>query len=332
MQLQRKESMELKQLQFLVVCAQTQSFSKAANLLFTTQSNVSKVIKALEEELGIELFERKQYGITLTEHGKRVYGHALSTLESAKKIVDFTSEEITEELRISCNPSSWMAKTFRDYYNEFGRDDINYHIMSASTNEIIRRLANDLDQLGFVYIMEQQLPLLQASFARNHISFRVLKKTDAMIYFGNEMAASYYHKCQDENKQILLVQGYEDEFTLKSFLDVSEAEDHQPGQRVAVTTNSDYVMQELLHHTKLANVGCGSLGDAAQVTDEDHQHKTPLYRGAKLVIFGCLFRNDQNMGRRPKEFLHYVEEQLKEPEGTEQHIGKDDTRGGEHNE
>ena len=41
--------MDLKQLQYFVVCAQTGSFSDAAKNLYSTQPSVSKVIKGLEE-------------------------------------------------------------------------------------------------------------------------------------------------------------------------------------------------------------------------------------------------------------------------------------------
>ena len=48
--------MDLKQLQYFVVCAQTGSFSDAAKNLYSTQPSVSKVIKGLEDALGIQLF------------------------------------------------------------------------------------------------------------------------------------------------------------------------------------------------------------------------------------------------------------------------------------
>ena len=50
--------MDLKQLQYFVVCAQTGSFSDAAKVLYSTQPSVSKVVKALEDALGMQLFER----------------------------------------------------------------------------------------------------------------------------------------------------------------------------------------------------------------------------------------------------------------------------------
>lgn len=61
--------MDLKQLQYFVVCAQTGSFSDAAKVLYSTQPSVSKVVKALEDALGMQLFERLPRGIRLTSAG-----------------------------------------------------------------------------------------------------------------------------------------------------------------------------------------------------------------------------------------------------------------------
>jgi len=44
--------LDLKQLKYFIVCAETGSISEAAKLLYTTQPSVSKAIKALEEEMG----------------------------------------------------------------------------------------------------------------------------------------------------------------------------------------------------------------------------------------------------------------------------------------
>lgn len=40
------------------MCADLLSFSKAADVLYTTQPNVSKVVKSLEEKLGFAVFDR----------------------------------------------------------------------------------------------------------------------------------------------------------------------------------------------------------------------------------------------------------------------------------
>lgn len=69
-------AMEMKQIYYFIVCARCGSFSKAAEQLYTTQPNVSKVIKAMEDEMDIQLFVRNPRGIELTEEGVQVYKYA----------------------------------------------------------------------------------------------------------------------------------------------------------------------------------------------------------------------------------------------------------------
>ncbi len=54
---------------FLAV-AETLSFSKTAEIFFTTQPTVSRQIQMLEEEWGILLFKRNRREVHLTEEGK----------------------------------------------------------------------------------------------------------------------------------------------------------------------------------------------------------------------------------------------------------------------
>ena len=63
--------LDLKQLKYFIVCAETGSISEAAKLLYTTQPSVSKAIKALEEEMGIVLFERCQGELRLRRKAGR---------------------------------------------------------------------------------------------------------------------------------------------------------------------------------------------------------------------------------------------------------------------
>ena len=63
--------MELRQLEYFMITCEKGSFNQAAECLYTTQPNVSKVISSLEKELGRPLFERSSRGITLPPMVKR---------------------------------------------------------------------------------------------------------------------------------------------------------------------------------------------------------------------------------------------------------------------
>ena len=77
--------MTLVQLRHLIALAQTGSFSRAAQAQFLTQPALSRSIRALEEELGMALFDRVGRRIELTAFGRE-------TLERARLLVSDADE------------------------------------------------------------------------------------------------------------------------------------------------------------------------------------------------------------------------------------------------
>ena len=61
--------MDLEQIRYFLTLAQELHFWNAAEKLFITQSALSRQIKALEEELGVQLFERSKRSVKLTKAG-----------------------------------------------------------------------------------------------------------------------------------------------------------------------------------------------------------------------------------------------------------------------
>jgi LysR family transcriptional regulator, glycine cleavage system transcriptional activator len=68
--------------------ARNLSFTKAAEELFITQSAVSRQVKALEDHLGVTLFERRQRALALTESGHALYRVATDVLERLQAATD----------------------------------------------------------------------------------------------------------------------------------------------------------------------------------------------------------------------------------------------------
>ena len=68
--------MELYQLRSFVAVAEAGHLTRAADRLHISQPAVSAQIKALEEELEVELFQRRSSGMALTAAGKRLLGEA----------------------------------------------------------------------------------------------------------------------------------------------------------------------------------------------------------------------------------------------------------------
>lgn len=97
--------MELRQLNTFRTVASTLNFSRAAEVLNYVPSNVTMQMKALEDELGVRLFDRLGKQLVLTTAGKRFLTHiegVLNQLDEARSVVH-DNENLSGTLTISAN-------------------------------------------------------------------------------------------------------------------------------------------------------------------------------------------------------------------------------------
>lgn len=104
--------MKLQQLRYLVeIEKQKLNISKAADVLCTSQSGVSKQIKLLEEELNVELFERNSRKLTgLTIAGKRILELTKQLLDKADDITQAAAEFTDQPKVISIATTHTQAR------------------------------------------------------------------------------------------------------------------------------------------------------------------------------------------------------------------------------
>jgi DNA-binding transcriptional LysR family regulator len=79
--------MELQQLRYVLAVAEEQNFTRAAAKTHVVQSALSHQIKALERELGVQLFARTSRRVELTESGRAFVTGARATLDAADRTV-----------------------------------------------------------------------------------------------------------------------------------------------------------------------------------------------------------------------------------------------------
>ena len=207
--------MDLKQLQYLVTCAQAGSFSDAAKTLYSTQSSVSKVIKALEDNLGMQLFERLPRGIRLTVQGQKVYHYACRITNEVEVLENMSANGMTKWIRISMNPSSWFADLFVDFYNETYEKNYHFQLTTAGVRSVMERVRDYMDDIGFVYILSQQKENFLHELAKNKLQFVSLYETDVILYPGRQTELYDLEKETvnlEELEGVRFIQNYQDEF------------------------------------------------------------------------------------------------------------------------
>src|SRR6266852_18369 len=137
--------------------ARTLSFTKAAEELFITQSAVSRQIKALEDHLGLKLFERRPRSLTLTEHGQALYRIATDVLDRLQAAADqLKAETRARQLAITTTTgfaSLWLIPRLRRFTAL--HPDIDVRI-SATTDAL--NLERSLIDLAIRYCRPESVP------------------------------------------------------------------------------------------------------------------------------------------------------------------------------
>lgn len=299
--------MDLKQLQYFVACAQTGSFSDAAKILYSTQPSVSKVIKSLEDTLGIQLFERLPRGICLTVQGQKVYHYACKITNQIDVLENMVSRGMTKWIRISMNPSSWFADQFVDFYNETYDKNYHFQLTTAGVRSVMERVRDYMDDIGFVYILSHQKENFLHELAKNKLQFVALYETDVVFYPGRltELYNTDKEQVSLENLEgSRFIQNYQDEFF--DIGSVQEDSFQWKDLDISVLTNSDYIMEKMLKNSRVSNVSGSYLSENKEGTTPG----IPLDMNENKVIFGYITHKGEQLDESVEEFLKFLQKCL----------------------
>ena len=295
--------MDLKQLQYFVVCAQTGSFSDAAKVLYSTQPSVSKVVKALEDALGMQLFERLPRGIRLTVQGQKVYRYACRITNEIDALENMASHGMTKWIRVSLNPSSWFANQFVDFYNETYEKNYHFQLTTAGVRSVMDRVRDYVDDIGFVYILSQQKENFLHEISRNKLQFVPMYETDVVFYPGKETELYDSGKSKVELKDldgVRFIQNYQDEFF--DIGSVHEESFQWKAIDISVLTNSDYIMEKMLKNSRISNVSGSYLSENKTGTTPG----IPLDMGDSKVLFGYIVHKGEKIDESVQELIDFL--------------------------
>jgi DNA-binding transcriptional LysR family regulator len=137
--------MELRHLRYFVVVAEEQNVTRAAARLHLSQPPLSRQIHDLEEELGVELFQRTAKSLALTEAGKVFLGEArlvLLRVDQAVEKVRAAAKNLRGHLRVGYAPSltaKFLPDALRSFEHEFPEVRVSLHDLSSE--ECMQKLA-----------------------------------------------------------------------------------------------------------------------------------------------------------------------------------------------
>ena len=157
---------KLRQYEFVSEIARCGSVSKAARNLNIAQPTLSKYLTVLEEEIGLELFDRTTIPVKLTEAGRRYITageHILKTYQKLKDDFDVIKSGMIDSVRVGMSPTRAhfilpeLVKNFRNINSnakiiveEYIITELNEKLMDGSLDLIISLQSEETRSFDYV--------------------------------------------------------------------------------------------------------------------------------------------------------------------------------------
>jgi LysR family hydrogen peroxide-inducible transcriptional activator len=166
----------IQQLEYILAVDQFKSFSKAADYCHVTQATLSAMVKKLEEQLDIVIFDRKANPIATTENGRevlvqaqQVVAHANALLSSSKAI----NQKIEGKVKLGIIPtiaSSVLPLIMKPLVEKYPLLHLEIH--EVTTNQMIKDLLEGKLDVG----------ILSTPIASTDLETQILYVEDLRLY------------------------------------------------------------------------------------------------------------------------------------------------------
>ncbi|WP_344048997.1 LysR family transcriptional regulator [Streptomyces thermoalcalitolerans] len=148
--------MQFQQLQYFVAVAETRHFTRAAERVHVAQPSLSQQIKALERELGADLFLRARGNITLTDAGEALLPLArriLADADTARHAVQELVQLRRGRVRLGATPSlctGLLPDVLRAFHDRY--PGIRLLIEEGGSHDLVRELARGALDLALIVL------------------------------------------------------------------------------------------------------------------------------------------------------------------------------------
>lgn len=167
--------MNLKELTYITVVAETENISKAAEKLFMSQSSLSRWIQKIETDLGVELFTRTSGGLKITVAGEYYVDGAFKILQTYKEMenqVSKLSDLKTGRVTVGTTAflGSYVLPEVLSAFNEI-YPNIDISIVEGTSSDIEGDIIRGLIDLG----------ILHTPIISNAIEYKVIFKERILL-------------------------------------------------------------------------------------------------------------------------------------------------------
>ena len=177
--------MKREQLQNFVDVAQSGSINKASEQTYITQPSLSRSIKALEEEMGKQLFERTSRGVTLTPTGRIIYNYAQSILGQftlLERLKNVDENTIHSALSVSVDSIFLKDDIILRFYNHMSSIETEIHLLETTAEDVMNDVATGKSEIGITILNDYQLKIFRKMAEMKELEVNIMGDSSLYVH------------------------------------------------------------------------------------------------------------------------------------------------------
>jgi DNA-binding transcriptional LysR family regulator len=259
--------MTILQLKYVIAIDEECSMRKAADRLYVSQPGLSSAVRDLENEIGIQIFERVHNGVVTTAAGASFIAYARNAVEQFEKVEDKylngNSEKAT--FAVSMQHYTVAVNAFIDTVREYDLPEYQFSIRETQTSEVIEDVKTLKSEVGVIALSDFNKNTFKKIFADASLEFHELFSRDTYVYMSKDhpLASSKELSLDDMSEYPCMVF---DQGENTSFYYREEALATYDYKKV-ISTNERATSIELMHGLNGYAVGAAMLSDSQSGSD-----------------------------------------------------------------
>lgn len=178
--------MTLQQLRYIVGIVESGSITEAAKRLFITQPSLSNAVKELEGEMGIEIFNRRARGISLTADGAEFLAYARQVLEQAELLEQrYKGKAPSRQLcAVSTQHYAFSVNAFVELVKESPAEEYEFTLRETRTYDIIQDVCNLRSEIGILYLSDFNQKVIMKLLKEKRLEFHPLFEAAPHVFIS----------------------------------------------------------------------------------------------------------------------------------------------------
>ena len=298
--------MTILQLKYIIAIDEECSMRRAADRLYVSQPGLSSAVRDLENELGIQIFERVHNGVVTTPAGASFIAYARSAVEQFEKVEEkyLNASGHKPTFSVSMQHYTIAVNAFIETVKEFDLEEYQYYIRETQTSEVIEDVKTLKSEVGVIALSDFNKNTFKKIFADASLEFHELFTRNTYLYLSS------HHPLAD--KEVISLDELEDYPCMvfdqgdnTSFYYREEALATYDYKKI-ISTNERATSIELMLGLNGYAVGAAMLGDSLN----SNEIKAIKLKEEENLTFGYIIRKGAHLSEMAQAFVDKLSENV----------------------